>query len=154
MYRRILVPLDGSEHSECALAHVKAIATGCKVPEVIVLFVVEPIYPITYEIPIEVAEDVKQRNEVFGKEYIERITRNLSAEGIAASGAIQQGRPAEVILDYARSRQVDLIIMSTRGRSGLSRWILGSVADRVARNSTAPVLLVPPAICSVEQGAS
>ena len=70
-------------------------------------------------------------------------------EGISARGEVVTGKAADAILDYAEKNNVDLIIMSTHGRSGISRWAFGSVADRVVRHSIAPVLLVAPAGCRI-----
>jgi nucleotide-binding universal stress UspA family protein len=72
------------------------------------------------------------------------MATNLSKEGIAAQTVIVPGRPADEILNYASKSQVDLIIMSTHGKAGVSRWVFGSVVERVVRNSAAPVLIVPP----------
>ncbi len=72
------------------------------------------------------------------------MAANLSKEGIAAQTVIVSGRPVDEILSYASKNQVDLIIMSTHGRAGISRWVFGSVVERVLRHSAVPVLIVPP----------
>lgn len=151
MYQKILVPLDGSEFSECTLQHVRAIATGRKVPKVVLLRVVEPV-PKDYRtlgMPIDLLNDTDKRLGVEAKDYLTKIAGDLKKEGIAAQTVIVQGTAAEEILDYARNNQVDLIVISTHGRSGVSRWAFGNVADRVLRHSTAPVLIAPPASCRV-----
>ena len=76
--------------------------------------------------------------------YISKVAEELKKEGMVVKTRIVQGAPADSILDYTQKNQVDLIIMSTHGRSGVSRWAFGSVADRVIRNSPVPVLLSPP----------
>lgn len=63
--------------------------------------------------------------------------------------AIERGKPTEAILDYAKANNVDLIVMSTHGRSGVSKFMLGSVADRVVRHAVQPVLLVTPPGCRI-----
>ena len=75
---------------------------------------------------------------------------DLNKDGVAAETAVVSGKPAEAILDYAKQNQVELIIMSTHGRSGVGRWAFGSVADRILRYSVAPVLLIPPAGCRID----
>lgn len=151
MYKKILAPLDGSELAECSLEHVKAIATGCSVPEVVLLRVIEPLSAATIASLAEAggswvtqAED-ENRNQT--KDYIAKMVSKLKREGIAVQAATPYGRADEEILKYSEKNGVDLIIMSTHGRSGISRWAFGSVSDRVVRHSMAPVLIVSPAGC-------
>lgn len=149
MYNKILVPLDGSELSECSLEHVKQVVGG-NASEVILLRVFEPIssndaaawsqagYTIT---------EVQNKNQVVAKDALTQAAKKLINQGISARVEVIEGRVAESILDYAEKNQVDLIIMSTHGRSGISRWTFGSVADKVARHSPIPVLLISPPGC-------
>ncbi len=155
MYSKVLVPLDGSQFSECSLEHVKAIATGCHVPEVVLLRVVEPLS--AYEISglaqvrgnqVGELEAWKQND---ASSYITVTVQKLIKEGVSARGEVLNGKAADTILDYAEKNKVDLIIMSTHGRSGISRWAFGSVADRVVRNSIVPVLSVAPAGCRINK---
>ncbi len=148
MYKKILAPIDGSEFSECTLEHIRAIATGCHVPEVVLLMVVEPVRQ-AYELGEEWRRNTEVRLQAEAKDYVSKVAANLKKDGVAAQTAVIGGRPADAILDYAAKNQVDLIIMSTHGRSGVSRWVFGSVADRVLRHSVAPVLAVSPAGCRV-----
>lgn len=149
MYKKMLVPLDGSELSECVLDHVRAIAKGCQVPEVVLLGVAEPItHQVYYMVGIEdQIGNMQKETEKYVESYLSKSADSLKKDDIAAQTAVVSGRPAEEILDYANKNQVDLIIMSTHGRSGLSRWVLGSVTDRVVRHSRAPVLTVAPTGC-------
>jgi nucleotide-binding universal stress UspA family protein len=155
MYNKVLVPLDGSELAECVLGHVIAIVTGCQVSEVILLTVVEPYakgLPSTtwggvISSEQEAALAVKSQNEA--KAYTTKVEDKLRAEGILVQNVVVQGKVAEGIVDYAVKNQVDLIMMSTHGRSGPSRWALGSVADRVIRHSPIPVLIVSPEACRI-----
>ncbi len=146
MYKRILVPLDGSELSECTLEHVRAIATSCNVPEVVLLRVVEPIEGV-YETAGPWINQMQDKSQAVAEDHLSKLTDNLKKEGIAAAGVVVRGLAAEEILDYAKNNQVDLIIMSSHGRSGVSRWFIGSVADRVVRHSVAPVLIASPSSC-------
>jgi len=145
-YKRILVPLDGSELSECILEHVKVIATGCSVPEVILLRVTEPIKHL-YEMGEDWHRDAEKRTEVAATEYLSQVAADLKQEGIAAETTVIRGQAAEEILDYVKNNQVGLVMMSTHGSSGVSRWLVGSVADRVVRHSVAPVLAASPSAC-------
>jgi len=150
MYKKILAPLDGSQLAECTLAHTRAVAKGCQVPQVVLLRVIEPI-PQVADIGAELSGDWRRNAEkgaqAAAKDYLAKVADNLKKEGITAETAVVSGMPANEILDYAKKNQVDLIVMSSHGRSGITRWVLGSVADRVLRHSTAPVLLVSPASC-------
>jgi len=149
MYKKMLVPLDGSEFSECVLDHVRAIAIGCQVPEVVLLGVAEPVtHQLYYMVGIEnQVDDMQKQTEKYAESYLSKAADSLKKDDIAAQTAVVSGRAAEEILDYANKNQVDLIIMSTHGRSGVSRWVLGSVTDRVVRHSRAPVLTVAPTEC-------
>ena len=148
MYKRILAPLDGSQLSECTLEHVKAIATGCQVPEVILLWIIEPPTQIA-EAPEEFIRDAGKRALDYAKDYLSKVADSLKKENIATRTVVLGGRPADEILDYAKKNNVDLVIMSTHGRSGVSRWAFGSVTDRVVRHSIAPVLVASPEGCRV-----
>ncbi len=149
MYKKMLAPLDGSELSECSLEHVRAVATGCQVPEIVLLRVIEPIHePLEDEgASDDWRRSVRERAQAVAEGYLAKVANSLKKEGIAAQSIIASGRPDEVILDYASKNQVNLIIMSTHGRSGVSRWVFGSIADSVLRYSTVPVLMVSPAGC-------
>ena len=152
MYKKILAPLDGSEFSECTLGHLEAVATGCRVPEVVLLMVVEPIprpYAEEGGIGGNFSRDVEKRALDYAKGYLSKTADSLKKKGVAAQTAVVQGRSADEILNYANKNNVDLIVISTHGRSGVSRWVLGSVADKVIRYSIVPVLVVSPAGCRV-----
>jgi nucleotide-binding universal stress UspA family protein len=149
MYKKVLVPLDGSPFSECVLEHVKIMAAGFKIPDVKLVFVIEPVNPGMYEVPGNFIEDMQKQAVAAGEEYLKKTTAKLVAEGIAASWVVLRGNVAESILDYARKNEIDLVIMSTHGRSGIARWAMGSVADRVARQATVPVMLVSPPGCRI-----
>lgn len=145
MYDKILVPLDGSKTAECALGHVIDIVRGCRVPEVDLLFVVEPILPGLYETTKQAYELLRS----WGMDYLARVGKSLAGDGITAKPVIVEGRAADTIVDYAGENHIDLIIMSTHGRSGPSRWAFGSVADKVVRTSKVPVLLAVPKGCRI-----
>ncbi len=148
MYKKILAPLDGSELAECTLTHTRAIAKGCQVPQVVLLRVIEPLPQVgELELDEDWRRNAENKAQTAARDYLSKVADSLKKEGIVAETAVVSGRSANEILDYAKKNQVDLIVMSTHGRSGISRWVLGSVADRVLRHSTAPVLLVSPPGC-------
>ncbi len=152
MYQKILAPMDGSELSECGLSHVRAIAGGCNVPEVILFMVYEPLprSQLAAYTPSDFFEKAEKEALEYGRQYLGQKAEDLKAKGINASIAVDVGLPAEKILDYAKKHGVDLIIMSTHGRSGVARWAMGSVADKVLRHSPVPVLTVAPGGCRID----
>jgi nucleotide-binding universal stress UspA family protein len=157
MYKKILVPLDGSDLAECALEHVKAIATGCNVPEVVLLRIVEPTSSFSTgelaasnaKLAAQVEQQVETAHKTQAQQYVDKKADKLKKEGIAATSKIISGNAAESILNYAEKNNIDMIIMSTHGRSGISRWAFGSTADRLIHYSTVPVLIVTPRGCRI-----
>lgn len=149
MYKKILVPLDGSELSETSLVHAKAIAAKFAVPEVILMRVVEPLSTLAVAELAGAGDDwlskAEQMNESEAKDYLATLDDKLKKEGVPTKTVLISGRAAEAILDYTSKNKVDLIVMSTHGRSGVSRWVLGSIADRVLAHTSVPILLVSPA---------
>jgi nucleotide-binding universal stress UspA family protein len=153
LYKKILVPLDGSTLAECALEHVKTISLGCNVPDVVLFGVVEPTYAISDALSdgaiiyTELINQIKKDAD----SYINNVTNTFKLQtGINAKSVLAYGNAANEILDYVKKNQVDLIIMITHGMSGISRWLFGNVADRVSHHSTVPVLIVTPFGCRLD----
>ncbi|MEE8390256.1 MAG: universal stress protein [Anaerolineae bacterium] len=140
MYKRILLPLDGSPLAEQALPHAIAIAERFQ-SELVLLRVLIPLPrpPTTAEAALQRAE---KATTVFAREYLERVAAGVQERGITVQMITIEGRPHLQIVQHAETNQVDLIVMCTRGQSGLSRWLMGSVSDRVVRGAGVPVLLV------------
>ena len=154
MYRNVLAPLDGSELAECSLTHAKAIVKGCNVAELIVLRVIEPLSAQTISAMAEAGDallrEVECENKKDAEDYISKMENDLKKEGFAVRGVTKKGRAADAIMDYVQAQNVELIVMSTHGRSGISRFYFGSVAEKVSRHSPVPVLLVSPSGCRME----
>lgn len=146
MYNKILVPLDGSKTAECPFGHVIDIARGCNIPEIDLLFVVEPTPAGLYQS----RQEDHDKLMVWGKDYLAGTVKRLADDGVMAKPVIIDGKPAEMILEYAAKNGIGLIIMSTHGHSGPSRWAFGSVTDKVVRSANAPVLVVAPEGCRVQ----
>lgn len=147
MYQKIMVPLDGSELAECVLPHVEAIAKGCGVRDIIFVRVAEPVrLPATdegYGFSAEEVKRIESRSRAVVENYLNQLMNRVKYDGInVQSKVLIGGRAADVIADYANKGKVDLIIIATHGRSGVSRWVWGSVADRVLRSACVPVLMV------------
>jgi nucleotide-binding universal stress UspA family protein len=81
------------------------------------------------------------------EEYLAKIRAELSKDGLDVGAKVLTGRPAETIADFAQHNKVDIVAIATHGRSGISRWVFGSVADRLVRSLSAPVLLIRPDGC-------
>ncbi len=140
MYNRILLPLDGSAIAEQALPHAIALVERFQA-ELIILRTFEPLAEKIGMMGdlVKRAEDVTR---AIAEKYIENISASVQERGIRVKSIIIEGRPHSEIVRFAETEQVDLIVISTHGQSGLTRWLLGSVADRVARGVSVPVLLV------------
>jgi nucleotide-binding universal stress UspA family protein len=168
MLQKILVPLDGSELAEAVLPYVEEICQRCEPIEVILFQVVPPPpgrsgavframdegFP-TIKLP-DSASDIETRQHPIYRDQelaslrgeveasLARATERMCEGGVNTRVQMAFGRPAEMIVDFAEREQVDLIAMCTHGRSGLTRWIFGSVADKVLHGTHLPILLVRP----------
>jgi len=148
MYKKILVPLDGSKLAECALPHAEELAKCCDTEKVILVSVTERVQG--YRAFEDLGQPMGQRivSEGFGKKekqaqrYLGRIAKAMEAKGIKVDTEVLLGDPAGEIIIYAKHPGCDLIVMSSHGRTGISRWTHGNVADRVFRGSPVPVLMV------------
>ena len=140
MYKRVLIPLDGSSLAEQALPHAVAQAKQFHA-ELILLRVVEP-FAHARGMSLADLEQIRQQTRIWADEYLERIAADIQQQEVLIRKVTIDGRPHTEIAEFAENNQVDLIVMSTRGQSGLSRWLMGSVADRVVRGANVPVLLV------------
>lgn len=133
MFERILIPLDGSPRAEVILGQVARILRR-EDSEILLLRVVndrrEGLARTT-----EAERDEAQR-------YLHDLVHRLALRGAKVHGRVAEGPPAATILDQAATEGATLIAMSTHGRTGLSRWIMGSVAEKVVRASPVPVLLL------------
>jgi nucleotide-binding universal stress UspA family protein len=139
MYRRILVPLDGSELAETAIPHAEllASATGAELELVrvtLLRFVQTP------DGRGYVVQEDGDREEA--EEYLQGWQQRLSGRGIKVGWQVRGGNVAEEIVELATGTKVDLIVMSTHGRTGARLWAYGSVAEKVLRAAPCSVLVV------------
>ena len=144
MFKHLLVPLDGSELSEVALPPALELAT-CLKSKVTLLRVVHPPYFLAAsgsdftELYTIFREDMQQE----AANYIKDKQTALQAEGYRVGSRIVEGDSvADSILNTADELAVDTIVMSTHGRGGLSRFVFGSVADKVLKHAKVPLLLI------------
>lgn len=142
MVKQILVPLDGSALAEAALSHARYLAQQLGSRIVLLRIVVSP-YSIAAPDLILAGYDASHDDFVrAAREYLETVAADLRSDGLSVSILTGEGPVAEAILEAAADAGVDMIVMSTHGRGGVSRWVYGSVADRVLQAATCPVLLV------------
>ena len=156
--RTMLVPLDGSELAESVLPHVEALAKQCGVElvDVVLLRVCEPpilssdypeaIMPLSWEEHVEQHMAWAKR---VGEQYLAGLEKRLKDDGLKVRsevlvGKFLGGNPAGEIVEYASRNPFNLIVMTTHGRSGVSRWAYGSVADKVLHGVSSPIFLVRP----------
>ncbi|OGN97615.1 MAG: hypothetical protein A2Z77_04440 [Chloroflexi bacterium RBG_13_51_36] len=142
MYKKVLVPLDGSELAEVVLPHVKEVAAGHNEGKVILLRIVEPLPAGTP--PAVDFEVVRKAGVKAAEDYLARIQAKLNREGLPVETKVLTGRPAETIIEFAQREKVDLLTLATHGRSGIRRWVFGSVADKLVSSSSVPILLIRP----------
>ena len=139
-YKRILVPLDGSKLAEQALPHATMLAEQFGA-EIVLLKVLGPL-PEPAMAGRGVVRSAEAATAQLARDYLEVVAAGLRDQAIATQTVTIEGKPYIEIIRFAEEHEIDLVVMSTRGHSGLSRWLLGSVADRVARGATIPLLLV------------
>lgn len=143
IFQQILVPLDGSTVGETALPLARALTTklgaGLSLLQVV---------PRAYEVAVAIdyvpgyPEQVISNLREGALAYLKTVKERLGKNGVDASMEVRIGNPSEEIINYAEETKADLIAMSTHGRSGISRWVLGSVTAKVVRAIKTPVLLV------------
>lgn len=145
MYKKIIVPLDGSKLAEGVLPHVREMARclGCEI--VLLQVLTHKSYDYLLTDP-GMSASLRSSEEEAACNYIGPLFNALKQEGLLVSAdlATANGPVADAIIEFARKANGDLIAMSTHGRTGPARWVLGSVADRVVRGAGIPVLLIHP----------
>jgi nucleotide-binding universal stress UspA family protein len=144
MYRRILVPLDGSPLAETVVPYARLLGRSLKA-SIDLLSVTGPVPPEAGDIlrgkyPHEIAGGLQHR----ARQYLDKIAPSASQGGVKVACQVEEGNPADVIVKAAESKPATLIAMSTHGRSGVTRWVLGSVTDKVLHATTSPLLIIRP----------
>ncbi len=141
MYKKILVPLDGSELAKVALDEAEKLSKTFGAE--IILFQVVPFMPIygSPELVTPLIVDEKQKEAA--EKYLMNLGEELKSKGLKVAATVRTGQQVAVeIIDFAKEAGVDLIIMCTHGRSGISRWVMGSVALKVLTRAETPILLI------------
>ena len=125
MLERILVPLDGSTSAEAILSQLRRMLRRHE--SELILYYAQPLYPVM--------------DDADPEKYLRKIAFELTTEGFPSQYLLRPGLPADSILETAKAQKSTLIALSTHGRTGVARWVLGSVAEKVLQASTLPVLV-------------
>jgi len=137
MYEQILLPTDGSEGTRGAVEHAINLATTYDAT-LHTIYVVDTNVGIDASVPgtLDTLEEA-------GENAIDDVIQQAEAAGVKTTeGVVAQGTPHQAILDYIDEHDIDLVVMGTHGRTGLDRYLLGSITEKVVRLSDAPVLTV------------
>ena len=142
--KRILLPLDGSPIGESAMPYAEPLAQALGA-ELVLYQAVEPV--ATWAgygagAGLNIPQDFFEGRTASAHADLEGVQRRLSDRGLITTIQVQDGRPADLIIDYAQSKAIDMIAMSTHGRSGVGRWVFGSVTDKVLHSGDTAVLVV------------
>lgn len=159
MFKRLLVPLDGSRFALRALRYAAEVAQRFSA-EVILIKVIKPTTPVidagvavgvspaAAEITVQAAREADQRNAARARRYLGGKVRAIRSRHIQSSYHVLMGDAARSIVEFSEKEKIDLVVMTTHGKSGLKRALMGSVADVVIRESGKPVLVIRPQISS------
>jgi nucleotide-binding universal stress UspA family protein len=143
---RILVATDGSPTARTAVKWAGELAKSLGAEVILVhSFESSPYYPATMTVAVYLPVDAAQRQEEAARDLAGWM-QPLHDAGVWCRSLLTEGRPARTILDAAAREKADLIVMGTRGHSGLAELVVGSVARDVSHHATIPVVVVPPAM--------
>jgi nucleotide-binding universal stress UspA family protein len=134
VFDRVLIPLDGSPRAEAVLPRLRRLLQA-KPAEILL------VQAVTLPVGVELeAAQVLAAEHAQAVSYLEALARRLAGEGLRARPIVRSGGAGEAILDVVEQEKPDLVAMTSHGRSGIARWILGSVAEKLLRASPVPVL--------------
>ncbi|HEU0169460.1 MAG TPA: universal stress protein [Chloroflexota bacterium] len=140
---RIVLPLDGSRVAEAAIEPAVALARQLNA-SILVLSSAQPAVNLGYPDPaLSELPDAYELAESETREYLAAAQRQLQPRGVAVSTMLRVGNPATAIVEAAADPGTAAVVMTTHGRTGLARLVLGSVAEEVVRHAETPVLVVP-----------
>lgn len=143
MFKRILVPLDGSVRAEEALPFAARLARASHGSVILAQVVNIPTeYGMYAAAPVSVAPSVIDADRTEAETYLSHVAKRELLAGLDVEREITLGLPAQDILNVITERQADAVVMCSHGRTGLTRWMLGSVAEHVSRHSPVPVFIL------------
>ncbi len=139
MYKNILLPSDGSECSKIAAEHAIDIADRYNSK----LHILSVVIPLSLGIDVRSKEILDELTST-ANDTIDEISEKARNSGVEnVETVVEEGAPSDIILSYVSNNDIDLIVMGTHGRTGLERYLIGSVTERVVRKSEIPVLAIP-----------
>ena len=138
MFKKILLATDGSEHAARALEYAREMALR----DGSLVIVVNAFEPVPGYLGEPMKSDIAAHHVDVGREIARQAVQQLKEAGVEVDTEVLQGPAAQAILDVAKSRKVDLIVMGTRGQGELTSLLLGSVSHRVLAHSDVPVMVV------------
>jgi nucleotide-binding universal stress UspA family protein len=152
--KKLLLPLDGSPFAEAPIPIIEELTKGTKTEIVLTLVCEPPLVPSYGDRPINPTWKTHRDalwavTQQQASEYLKKVESKLKKQGMKVKSRVipgELGRVAENIMQAGKKENVDLIIMTTHGRSGVSRWVYGGVANRIVEESLQPVLLVRPSV--------
>ncbi len=158
MYQKIMIPLDGSKLAECVLPHAEAFLKNGLVRTAVLIRVLEQLplklyddvaetfmtsaYENAYIQKLDSWEKLEEERKNSVMTYLKQIASRFGQYGSEIKCEVPEGPAAETLASYAENNNIDLILIATHGRSGVGRWLMGSVADRILRSSRVPVLMI------------
>ena len=147
MFKKIMVPLDGSELAECVIPYIEGFIGQGEVEAIVFVRVVRPVIsPASFNDSITyIPEDwnkLESEKKFSAEKYLKKVVSRLRHNGVKFQTEVLVGRIGDSLIDYIKANDFDLIVIATHGRSGLSRWVRGSVADKILSASNVPVLMV------------
>ena len=140
MYKKILVATDGSKSAEKAALHAINLASHCNA-EIIGIYVVDVSAFINLPETV-VWDNVREMLHEEGKKALDFVKREAEGKNIKVKTIIKEGSPSRAIVEASKEENADLIVVGTAGRTGLDRFLLGSISEKVLRTSEKPVLVV------------
>jgi nucleotide-binding universal stress UspA family protein len=146
MYKKILVPLDGSPLAEAVLPHAQALAKSEGAEIVLLRVAVTPDEALFHRNPAEgnhVTDAIEEEAQDYMKTEVAKLKKK---KGVKVTGITRDGIIPDTILDVAEETHADVIAMSTHGRTGFQHMLMGSVAEKVVHNSHIPVMLIHPSL--------
>jgi nucleotide-binding universal stress UspA family protein len=147
MFKKIMVPLDGSELAECVIPYIEDFIDQGQTELIVFVRVVKHVinpasFGDTFTYIPEDWSRLELEKKSFAESYLKKIVSRLKQDRVKFKTEVLVGRIADSLIDYIKANDFDLILIASHGRSGLSRWVRGSVADKILSGSHIPVLMV------------
>lgn len=144
-FKNVIVPLDGSGRAEAALPHAEAMAKAYEATITPLKVIETPTLAYSagpYGWSGNYIDELDRALTADAQQYLKKITARLKRDGFGAAAMVEHGVPTARIVEIAASTPESVIVMTTRGHTGVTRWVLGSVADGLIHTASVPVLLV------------